>query len=197
MTNLGKNLRGRDTAVPVGACRSPARRGISRLAGLARRLLFPMALMCATALTACVIPTPLEQAPVDTNYGPVLVPGTAQPPFGPLNLLLNSQVQITLEADDPNLDDTLTLRLFKVGSMGPLSRVWTGQETSMMLPAVADPSHPTRRLGGFQSLDFCQLFNSTTLFVVVANRPFSTMTDHENEVPGGLYDEKAWDLRCQ
>lgn len=197
MTNRGKNLRRPDIAAPVSTRRRAARRGNPRLPLLARRLLFPLMLMCATALTACIIPTPLEQAAQEANDPPVLVPGTAQPPFGELDLLSTTPVQIILDADDPNIGDTLTLRLFKPGSTGSLSRVYTGQEATMMAPGVPDPDHPIRRRGGFQSLDFCGLFGPTTLFVVVADRPFSTVAGHENEVPGGLYDEKAWDLRCQ
>ena len=62
----------------------------------------------------CVIPTPLDPAPQETNARPTFVTENVQPKFGPLGPYSQSDnVTLSLVASDPNLKDELSVRLFE------------------------------------------------------------------------------------
>ncbi len=164
---------------------------------LARRLLYTAVSM---VFAGCIVPTPLQQAEQTPNYRPTLVTNLVDPPFGPLPKKVDDVVELKLVAEDPNLGDTLSARLFS--SRGPTSRLYLGLvDAPLNLPTVSDTVNPTRRTGRFLPLKLCSVLNlsggqGAELYVEVADRPFSTVLGHENEVPGGLFDENHWELKC-
>jgi hypothetical protein len=151
---------------------------------------------CALLASGCVLPTSLQEEPSPVHYRPVLV--SADPPFGPITHSATDVVQISIVAEDPNVDDKLRVRLFK-GL--PDQLVFSGLEITLL----TDQSDKTRvrRQGSFVALDLCKVYqNNDALFVVLANAPFydpgDMMPGHVPwQSPGGLTDENHWELTCR
>src|SRR5690348_9163238 len=148
-------------------------RGVWRALRLARGLLLPAVAMCALYAAGCIIPTPLEQAPQETNEPPSFPVGQENPTFGPITSTSSDTIAFEVTAADPNLDDTLTMRLFKLGSSGRDSRVYLGIEAPLVFPSPPDPDHPTWRSGSLPQLNYCQILGNVSnipLYVRVADR---------------------------
>jgi hypothetical protein len=178
-----------------------------------------MSLPLCAGLAGCVLPTELHELEQPPNYRPVFITSLAGPPFGPLPLSRTDRIDLSVAADDANLDDTLYARLFRLGNAGATSRAYTGYEITLTFPSTPVTCQPTeqmpescdrfRRSGDFfpTGLQLCTLYkDGGELFVVVADRPFCKPQPNdpndpclgkENTAPGGLTDENLWELECQ
>jgi hypothetical protein len=139
----------------------------------------------------CIIPTPLDQAPPEPNYRPVIVTSAVSPPFGPLPRLASDLVEIHVAAEDANQNDQLEARLFvQIGNR----LTYTGFGIQLNYPTVPDSQNPLLRSGDFIPLPLCRIYSGTNeLVLAVADRPFDGQTDQAN---GGLTDENHWELQC-
>jgi hypothetical protein len=167
--------------------------GFSHGFGMARRVLLLLASMLSVG---CIIPPSLKQAEQPPNFRPVFVASAVAPKFGPINLPDSmDRVQFSIAVEDPNLDDILTVRLFRLNGD---KRFYTGLFIELDFPTVADPMNPTRRVGRFAEIAPCQVFSGvdTPLFAIVADEDFSTKPTEEDTAPGGLTDENHWELDC-
>jgi hypothetical protein len=163
-------------------------------------------LLCSAAMASsgCLIPTALVEEAQEQNSRPVLA--HADPAFGPLPATAGQALDLRLFAQDPNPDPVtqqLYARLFKLGTTGPTSRIYTGNFTELNYPQGTDIEHmPLTELTGSLTrttgLDLCGIFgDGTELFAVVADRPFSNDSGQENTAPGGLTNENHWELSCK
>ena len=179
------------------------RRHIWNRGGLARRVLrrglglvynsalYGMVIYCI----GCVIPTPLDRAPTETNFGPVWVTTRVNPPFGPTTGLIATGDSFSLAATDPNHDDTLTVHLFVPGPT-PGSRVYTTAHTTLSIPSTPDQLDPNLRIGTIDSF-LClkqPVGTQFEVYAVVADRDF--MGTEAKVQAGGLSDENHWELSC-
>ena len=168
--------------------------GILKPTRLAQRLLCTLAPMLAAG---CLWPTSLTDAVNDNqNVRPVLI--SADPLFGAVNRSGNpSQTDtLTVTAEDPNPGTGLTARLFKLGSSGPDSRVWTGLQINSLVAVAGTPNTYT---GAFYpvAVALCDNYpNMQELFVVVADAPFNNASGFQNQSTG-LTNENHWQLVCQ
>jgi hypothetical protein len=160
--------------------------------------------LAAMASFGCVIPTALVDEPAEVNSRPVF--SSADPPFGPLPATAGQLTELKLGAQDPNPDpvtNKLYVRLFKLGTTGPTSRIYLGDATDLDYPPGADIVHQplTPLTGSFfgpSGIDLCGAFgDGIELFVVVADRQFSIQPGQETSAPGGLTDENHWELSCK
>jgi hypothetical protein len=149
---------------------------------------------------ACIVPTPLEQqAEQPVNYPVNIVADASTPPFGPLDHQHGDPVGFTIVADDPNLDDTITARIFTRPS-GLGTRMWNGNSVTLFLPSVPDPQHPFRRYGMFPIYALCTQLDSRgqgglfDVYVVVADRPFKPSPDDDQS--DGFTAENHWEVTC-
>jgi hypothetical protein len=148
-------------------------------------------------------PNPDGGAP---NYRPVICADLTKPAFGPVGPLGRGDlVEFDVCAEDPNIEDgSLTARIYKqvsgaANDLGVSTQLaWTGIEFSLDLPALPDKDNPTRRLGTSPALA-CAVWGApsatTNVFIIVADRPFSK-TQPDQVIPGGLSDQKYWELQC-
>jgi hypothetical protein len=145
----------------------------------------------------CIIPTPLDQQPLQENFPPVIRADKVMPPFGPIVHQQDDLFDVQIFASDPddNLptsQDSLRFRLYFRLADGKLS--YDGNEQFMMTSAH-DPNDPTL-VTATTSQRFCQGRTGTYyLYVIVADRPFST-TEDTKVVDGGGSDQNYWVLTC-
>jgi hypothetical protein len=160
-------------------------------------------LACAT-LSGCLWPTSLTDEVQAENNRPVFA--SSDPVFGPLTVVNTQVVDLKLQAQDPNPDkdtNNLYVRLFRLGTTGPTSRIYTFISSVLTYPPGTDiANHPLTPLSGSlfppSGTILCSNFDDgDELFVVVADRPFSNELGMENTAPGGLTSENHWTLRCQ
>ena len=181
--------------------------GLSTVKGLAWRLLHARGKILADTVVyaliiyavGCIIPTPLDQQSATINQHPSLRPDKADPQFGPIIHMQDDLFELSIGADDPDLQDELHARLFQLDPTTNKLIYLGNNEILLTSPSVPDPNDPSLRLGTFAAQPFC-LGRSTTngpilLYVVVADRPFST-TDPSMVVAGGLTDSNHWELTC-
>ena len=74
--------------------------------------------MCATFLSACVVPPTLEEAPPSQNSPPAILRDQVLPDPGLLTHTAGADEDLTLDlipVTDPNVEDKLTLRLLLDG----------------------------------------------------------------------------------
>ena len=143
----------------------------------------------------CVIPTPLDRAPAPTNYSPVFVTSRVNPAFGAAPGLIATGNSFSLGATDPNHDDVLTVHLFEPGTTTG-SLIYTGFNTTLMIPSTPDSDDPNLRLGTLEA-GVClhqPPGAQFTVFAIVADRDF---VEREPKVQaGGLSDQNQWELTC-
>jgi hypothetical protein len=160
-------------------------------------------LACCT-VSACLWPTSLTDEVQAENNRPVF--SSSDPVFGPLSVVAGQVVDLKLQAQDPNPDketSSLYVRLFKLGTTGPASRIYTGRAAVLTYPSGTDiVNRPLTPLTGSlfppSGIILCGNFvDGDNLFVVVADRPFSDEIGMENTAPGGLTSENHWRLECQ
>jgi hypothetical protein len=144
--------------------------------------------LVASASAGCLLPTQLDSAPPDVNHRPVLVTSQVQPSFGPLEHAATDTVEIQVVAEDPDLGDDLTARLFHLNAQGTLDFIAELQH----LTQDPKPNDLVRR-GAFTPFKLCSVLVPGDLFLVVADRPFTSTTA---EAQGGLTDENHWELTC-
>jgi hypothetical protein len=179
------------------------RQNIWKRGGLARRVLrtglkvvqhsalYGMVIYCI----GCVIPTPLDRAPAETNFRPVWVTTRVNPPFGPAPGLIATGDSFSLAATDPNHDDTLTVHLFVPGAMTG-TRIYTGYHTTLTIPSTPDSDDPNLRLGTIDS-SLClkqPVGTPFEVYAIVADRDFMGTEARVQE--GGLSDENHWEQTC-
>jgi hypothetical protein len=142
-----------------------------------------------------VIPTDLTQEEQPINYRPVFVSDQVMPPFGPITHSATDVVEISIVAEDPNKDDSLKARLFRLGTApGQLDLV---DEIGKL---DQDTAMPLVRRGQFHPSRLCSLFPSgvNDLFVVLTDGLWSDMNGVPGpQVTGGLTDENHWELTCK
>jgi hypothetical protein len=171
-----------------GLARGVLRRGLGLVYNSA---LYGMVIYCI----GCVIPTPLDRTPADTNLRPVWVTTRVNPPFGPATGLIATGDSLSLAATDPNHDDTLTVRLFVPGPT-PGSRIYTGANTTLMIPSTPDTDDPNLRIGTISS-SLClkqPVGTDFEVYAIVADRDFMGTEARVQE--GGLSDENHWEQTC-
>ena len=182
----------------IDAVISPARR-------LARGLLHAPARTVADTLVyavviyavGCIIPTPLDQQPLQQNLPPVIRADKVMPPFGPITHQQDDLFDLSIFASDPDdtlptSQDSLRFRLYFRLADGKLS--YDGNEEFVMTSAH-DPTDPTL-VTATTSQRFCQGRSGTYyLYVIVADRPFQ-MADDTQVVAGGGSDQNHWELTC-
>jgi hypothetical protein len=178
---------------------------IARRRGVARRLLgrapgivynsalYGFVIWCV----GCIIPTPLDRAPPQTNYRPVFVTSQVNPPFGKSTQTISSATTLALAATDPNPDDTLTVHLFEPDSTQPGGLGFTGLSETLTIPSPPDTSDPNLRLGSIDARLCLNAADGTMfdLYAVVADRPFNT-TGNLSLADGGLTDSNHWEVTC-
>ena len=140
----------------------------------------------------CVIPTPLDRAPKDTNYAPSFVTTRVTPAFGKMPVP-TSGINLSLYATDPNHDDVLTVHLFEQDSTGMM--IPTSAPATLMLPVPPDPDDANLRSGSIDATPCLNAPDGTSflLYAVVADRPFTGNTTHAE---GGLTDSNHWEVTC-
>jgi hypothetical protein len=140
----------------------------------------------------CVIPTPLDRAPADTNYAPSFVTARVNPLFGKTPVPTGG-INLTLYATDPNHDDVLTVHLFEQIATGAL--IPTSAPATLMIPVPADPDDPNLRIGSIDATPCVNAPDGTSflLYAVVADRPFTGNTPRAD---GGLTDSNHWEVTC-
>lgn len=173
--------------------RAVARRLLRRAAGIVyNSTLYGFVIWCV----GCVIPTPLDRAPAPTNYSPVWVTTRVTPQFGAATETVSGPIALTYVATDPNLDDTLYVKLLELSSTSPTGYVDAGFSTTLM--NANDPSDPTLRIGSdtpFLCLH-AQHLDTFEVYAVVADRPFSETNKNSPTVEGGLANSNHWTLTC-
>jgi hypothetical protein len=150
----------------------------------------------------CIVPTPLDPQPLQTNYAPVLLPLKCMPPFGDIAVSSSNQlIELSITVNDP--DDTLPgnqddfhARLFYPDQMNPGKLFYPGNEEIPLTPEnAADPMNMDRT-GSWQPQAFCLGKSGTQLiYVIAADRPFQ-LNDPTTVVNGGLSDQNHWELKC-
>jgi hypothetical protein len=149
----------------------------------------------------CVIPTPLDQAPSQTNFAPVFVTSKVSPMFGPITHTASESFELNLVVDDPNFaqpnpPDELHARLFVPDPSTPGALQWFDGNDLTFLPAsVPDPMNPRLRYGTFAAAPRCFGRSGTfNLYVIVSDRRFNPMNPSMSD--GGLSDSNHWELTC-
>jgi hypothetical protein len=152
--------------------------------------LYGMVIYCV----GCVIPTPLDRAPAETNFSPVFVTSRVTPAFGPTSVAITGTLNLSLAATDPNRDDVLTVRLFEPLPTGEL--FYTQQTTTLNLPSPADVDDPNLRLGSATPPICLNAHAGDTfdLYAIVADRDF--MGTEARVQAGGLSDSNHWEVTC-
>jgi hypothetical protein len=165
-------------------------------------------LLLLSTMSGCIFfAPPTEESTVSADRRPVLVADETtlqNQPFGPAGPFTPTQaLDLKIAAEDPDIGDTLTARLYKLvsgaGVDGGVStaRLWLNFEIPLSLPSPPSVDHPTRRYGEFTSLE-CGLLGpspNTVLYLIVADRAFSDLQPDQVQ-PGGLSDENHWELNC-
>jgi hypothetical protein len=176
------------------------RLGIHDRRRLARRVLqkLPRAMSDAALYgviiwgVGCIIPTPIDRAPAETNFPPSIDTTNVTPPFGPLTLGSNDTMSVAVSATDPNLDDLLQVKLmeFVAGSYGIIAG------PAQMQPQNDNPLVRNTSTGTFD-LKFC--LTRTTgvhyVYAFVADRDFTSA--NSTTANGGLTDSNHWEITCQ
>ena len=168
--------------------KSLARRLLRRAPGLVyNATLYGFVIWCI----GCVIPTPLDRAPPDTNYPPSFVTGRVIPAFGKLSVP-SSGINLALAATDVNDKDTLTVHLFEQDPTGML--VPTSAPATLMIPVPPDPDDPNMRTGSIDATPCLNAPDGTSflLYAVVADRAFVGNTPKTD----GLSDSNHWEVTC-
>ncbi len=149
----------------------------------------------------CIIPTPLDRAPPQTNFSPVFMTTQVTPSFGPLAATIDKVTTLSLAATDPNSDDTLTVHLFQPDPMTKGSYLLVQPSIAMNKPTPPDPNgDPNLRLGSAEVQLCLDVADNTMfdLFAVVADRPFNTGSSGPLivQADGGLTDMNHWEVTC-
>ena len=148
----------------------------------------------------CVIPTPLDRAPAQTNYRPTFVTTQVTPPFGPLTeSLASAGTTIALAATDPNAGDTLTVRLFQPDLITPGTFDSIGFMATLMIPSPPDQEDPNLRIGTIEDAKLCRNARDGDKFDVyafVADRDFNSPPQNITQAAGGLTDSNHWEVTC-
>ena len=175
--------------------RGVARRLLQRAAGIVyNSALYGFVIWCI----GCVIPTPLDRMPADTNFRPTFVTSQVSPPFGPLTERLSSTgTTIGLAATDPNVKDTLKVLLFQPDpTPGTFHSI--GWNATLMLPTPPDAEDPDLRIGTI-SATLCNNARDGDKFDVyafVADRDFNSPPLNVTQAAGGLTDSNHWEVTC-
>jgi hypothetical protein len=167
----------------------------SMLYRMARRLLLPLLVVAS----GCVVPVSLRQEQPPDNFRPSFVPELCDPPLeNPITpITVDTPVIPHIVAEDPNLDDQLTVRVFRVtGTNQPLVQLF-GLETPLL---PNDAEHPTRRSADLPAVPWCSNFFlgmtiTAEIAVVVADKGFADDSSDEPR-PGGLTTRAGWTLVC-
>lgn len=178
--------------------------GARPIAALARRLLGvrPARKMLHTSLigslvvfaVGCVIPTPLDEAPVGSNHKPEIVSGT--PAFLGGTVLVDpydATLTFSVKADDLDLGDSLEARLYRLdGSSFVLVQ-------SITLVTV-NSNNLSERSGDFTA-QFCSAGNLAhgqqfNLFIFVSDIGFPKSNDPRDLAPEHS-DSRNWVLTCK
>lgn len=168
--------------------------------GLARGLLLWTAIMSA----GCIIPHNIAEEEPELNLPPSAV--ETVPSFGRLLFSASGTLGISLSALDPNEDDQLYAKLFRVDNLqGSPRYTYVGRETILQLPAIVederDPLARLRRTGTLQEFTACAFAppgqSDYTLAIRVADREFSVKFDEEHLAPGGFVVEGLWVVECR
>jgi len=177
--------------------RGVARRLLQRAAGIVyNSALYGFVIWCI----GCVIPTPLDRAPADTNFRPTFVTSQVNPPFGPLTERLSSAgTTIGLAATDPNVGDTLKVELFQPDLTMPGTFHSIGWNATLMLPTPPDSEDPNLRIGTIETAKLCLNARDGDKFDVyafVADRDFNKPPLNVTQAAGGLTDSNHWEVSC-
>jgi hypothetical protein len=143
------------------------------------------------------VPVSLHDEQQMPNVRPSFVAELCDPPLGTTISPTVDQPVVAphIVAEDPNTDDTLTVRVFNVlGAQQPLVFLF-GLETQL---ASTNPLQPEQRSGDLPMASWCPAYfsgqsGSHLLAVVVADRPFQGQTD---TAVGGLTSRGSWVLNC-
>jgi len=168
--------------------RGVARRVLRRAVGIVyNSALYGFVIWCI----GCVIPTPLDRAPPDTNFAPSFVTGRVIPAFGKLSVP-TSGINLALAATDPNEKDILTVHLFEQDPTGML--IPTSAPATLMIPVPPDPDDSLMRLGSIDATPCLNAPDGTSflLYAVVADRAFQGNTPKTD----GLSDSNHWEVTC-
>jgi len=144
-----------------------------------------LTLLVLLALSAC-----------ERNPSAPVITG-ADPQFGLLTMSADQTMELTVRVlDTSERDGVLYARLFQGDAADAAARRYTQQET--MLSAVSGSAQLTGSFFAPSGAQLCQLFpGGATLYVVVADRPFSDARGAEDTAPGGLTTENHWELSCR
>jgi hypothetical protein len=149
----------------------------------------------------CIIPTPLDRAPTQTNFSPVFVTNSVTPLFGALAATIDQPTTLSLAATDPNADDALVVHLFQPDPTTKGSYILLQPPIALIKPTNPDPNgDPNLRLGS-QEVQLC--LNApdnfmTDVYAVVADRPFNAGSSGADIIlsDGGLTDSNHWEVTC-
>jgi len=147
----------------------------------------------------CIIPTPLDRAPQPTNYSPVFVTSSINPPFGPVTLPIRSLSTLALAATDPNPDDTLVVHLFEPDLTTPGSfTLVDATGATLARPTTPDNEDPNLRIGAIDSGVCLNAADQTKfdLYAIVADRSFNAPSNNPTHADGGLTDANHWEVTC-
>ena len=123
----------------------------------------------------------------------------ASPAFGIITHAQGDDIPFDIFVDDPDISlpttqDKLTARLFFFDQ--PTMKMNRANGDDYAFDAPLDPSDPSLRHASFTASGLCAARSGTALlFIVVADRPFST-TDPSVVVKGGGSDSNYWVLMC-
>jgi hypothetical protein len=149
----------------------------------------------------CIIPTPLDRAPTQTNFTPVFVTSSVTPSFGPLPATIDQPTTLSLAATDPNSDDTLVVHLFEPDPSMKGSYILLQPAIPLNKLNPPDPKgDPNLRLGN-QDVQLCLNASDnfmTDVYAVVADRPFNAGSKGTDIIlsDGGLTDSNHWEVTC-
>lgn len=144
----------------------------------------------------CVVPTPLEQeGDPPANHSPVIVSGEPDFASGPYTPFHADDVwNFEVTADDPDVDDTLEARLYRLDGARLLP------VPSPIFLTAPDADHLTRRSGQFFGTAYCEFSGAMPqqeylFYVYVSDLPFPA-SGSPGELRDGHYDYKYWVVRC-
>jgi hypothetical protein len=179
---------------------------IAARAGVARRLLSKSVRIVSNSALyglviwciGCVIPTPLDRAPGQTNYRPTFVTSQVTPGFGKQAAPVGGAINLSIAATDPNEDDTLIVHFFQPDLSTPGAFVpAAAAPLTLMTKVPPDADDPNLRIGS-EDAPLCLNVPANTTFdiyAVVADRAFNTM-GNLTHADAGLTDTNHWTFTC-
>lgn len=156
--------------------------------------LVQMSLFAVVAAEAgCIVPVELSPQRVVANSRPQIITTEVMPPQGQdVVHTKDDAFPFTIVAEDVDIDDTLSMRLFRTSSDGK-SRIRLDDE----LLTASDTSDPVRRRGSFVAQKWCQVLNLNGSEYVSVRVSDNTFANFQDDQTPGLFDDIFWVLRCQ